>query len=90
MKIGTMELVVIFIVIYLVLDPERTLQYAKKAGKMLRSVKIYISSMTEDIKESVVETLQELKEPLRNLAEPLNELTKSVQKPVDELNKTIH
>lgn len=89
MKIGTMELIVIFLVAFLALGPERTMVYVRKLGKGLRTVKVYMDSLTEDLKETVVEPLQEIEKPLKDLAEPLSDLTRAVQQPVQELNQSL-
>lgn len=86
MKIGTMEFIVIFLVVFFVLGPERTVLYARKLGKLLRTLKVYIGSITNDLRETVVEPLQELQEPLKDIAAPLEELTQVTQRSVNELN----
>ena len=62
MRIGTSELVVIFIVALLVLGPER-FQSMQKAGKFLSSIKVYADKLSEDINESIVEPLEEVQKP---------------------------
>ncbi len=96
MKIGTMEILVILLIAYLVLGPERTVQYTKKLGQMLRTLRIYINSFTEDITESVTEPLQELQKPLEELKKPFEEMQKPleeamdlVRQPMDELQQTV-
>lgn len=85
MKIGTLELVVILLVAFLVLGPDQTLAYTRKIGKALRTLKVYINSFTEDIRENVAEPLSELAEPISGLTEPLAEIAK----PLDEVRKTV-
>lgn len=89
MKIGTLELIVILLIAFLVLGPERTVLYTRKLGKSLRTLKIYINSFTDDLKETVVEPLQEIQEPLNELKKPLEDAVRTVQQPVDELNTTL-
>ncbi len=90
MKIGTMEFIVIFLVVFFVLGPERTVLYARKLGKLLRTLKVYIGSITNDLRETVVEPLQELQEPLKDIAAPLEELTQVTQKSINELNSATY
>lgn len=78
MKLGGAELLVIVLVMVFVLGPERTVLYARKAGKWLRVLKVYLSSMTEDLRETVIEPLQEIQEPLKAMAKPIDELTEAV------------
>lgn len=90
MKIGMMELVVILLVAFFVLGPEKTVAYSRKIGKALRTLRIYINSFTDDIRETVTEPLSELAEPVReamepigDLTKPLQDVTKAVQQPVE-------
>lgn len=96
MKIGMMELVVILLVAFFVLGPEKTVAYSRKIGKALRTLRIYINSFTDDIRETVTEPLSELAEPVReamepisDLTKPLQDVTKAVQQPVDELKTAV-
>lgn len=89
MKIGTMELVVILLVAFLVLGPEKTALYTKKLGKSLRALRIYINSFTEDFTETVTEPLQDLQQPLEELRKPLEESVQAVRKPMDELQDSL-
>ena len=97
MKIGTMELIVILLIAFLVLGPDRTIMYTRKLGKGLRTLRIYINSFTEDIRETVTEPLAEIQQPLNELAKPFEELSKpleeaakSIQQPVNELKSTVN
>ena len=78
MKIGAMELIVIFIVALLVIGPDKLPQYAKKFGNALREFRKASADMTQDIRESVVEPLEEAQRPLREAMEPLEELNREV------------
>lgn len=89
MKIGTMELLVILIVAFLVLGPEKTVIYARKLGKWLRTLKTYINSITEDLKDTVVEPLKEIQEPLKDITKQLGEMANAVENPVNDLSKTL-
>ena len=87
MRVSTSELLVIFVVALLVLGPEKMPKYAKKAGKLLSSVKVYADKLTEDINESVVEPLEEVQKPLKEAVEPLTTITKDIKKSVDDIGK---
>ena len=96
MKIGMMELVVILLVAFFVLGPEKTVSYARKIGKWLKTLRIYVNSFTDDIRETVTEPLSEMAEPINDLAKPLielvqalSEVTKAVQDPVNELKTAV-
>ena len=88
MRIGTMELLVILLVAFLVLGPEKTAQYTKKAGKAIRTLKFYMNSFTDDLKEplqEITQPLEEIKKPLEELKQPLEEL----KKPLAELKNPL-
>lgn len=97
MKIGTMELLVILLIAFLVLGPDRTAAYTKKLGKGLRTLRIYMNSFTEDVTETVTEPLrdlqqplEELKKPFEDLQKPLEESLQAVRAPMDELEQAVH
>lgn len=87
MRVSTSELLVIFVVALLVLGPEKMPKYAKKAGKLLSSVKVYADKLTEDINESIVEPLGEVQKPLKDAIEPLTNITKDIEKSVSDIGK---
>ena len=95
MKIGVMELVVIFIVALLVIGPDKLPLYAKKLGGALRDFRKASADMTKEIRENVVDPLEEAQKPLREAMEPLedlnrdlNENLKSVEKGLNGIGKT--
>lgn len=89
MRIGTSELVVIFIVALLVLGPEKIPKYAKKAGKLLSSIKVYADKLSEDINETIVEPLEEVKKPLKKAVEPLKDISDDISKPIQDIKKSV-
>lgn len=89
MRIGGAELLVILLMAYLLLGPEKTVVYAVKAGKWIRTMKIYISSITEDLTETVEEPLNELKQPLQELEKPMNILAAELETSAQELSRQI-
>ena len=96
MGIGGMELMLIIIIAMLVIGPARTTIYARKVGKWLRILKAYVSSMTDEIKDTVAEPLSELAQPMREITKPFEELTKDVNtavqsasKPLDDLSRQV-
>ncbi len=90
MRIGTSELVVIFIVALLVLGPDKVPKYAKKAGKMLSSIKVYADKLSEDINESIVEPLEEVQKPLKKAVEPLKDISNDISKPIKDIKKSVN
>lgn len=79
MKIGAMELIVIFIIALLVIGPDKLPTYARKFGNALREFRKASSDITQDIRESVVDPLEEAQRPLRDAMEPLEELNRDVR-----------
>lgn len=86
-RIGTSELLIIFVVALLVLGPDKVPQYARKAGQLLGSLKGYANKLTEDINESVVEPLEDMKKPLKDVVDPLNKTSRDLNKTVNEIGK---
>lgn len=79
MKIGVMELIVIFIVALVVLGPDKLPEYARKLGSALGEFRKATTTLTSDIKEGVVAPLEEAQEPLRQAVEPLDDLRNEVK-----------
>lgn len=88
MKIGSMELIVVLIVLLVVLGPKQTVLYARKLGKLLRVLKVYLGSLMGELQETVVEPLQEMNEPLKEMVKPLEDLAQTVQMPVPLAQQT--
>ena len=89
MQIRGTELLVVFLVMLVVLGPERTTLYARKLGKWLRVAKIYVSSMTEELKETVTEPLAEMQEPLKQITKPLETLTDEITSNVRDVSRPL-
>ena len=68
MKIGFAEIVIISIVAFMALGPEKFPQFAKMIGRMLKEVKILTRDLSKEIRESVTEPLEDVgkmvKEPI--------------------------
>ncbi len=58
--IGMNELIVIFVLAAIVLGPERITRVAREAGKFIRNLKGYFSSLTGELK-SELDILDDLK-----------------------------
>ncbi len=85
MKIGIVELLVIFIVALFAVGPDKLPSYARKLGEALAQFKKYSEEATKDIKESIVEPLEAAQKPLRDAVEPLEEIDRSVRGSVKEV-----
>ena len=59
MKIGALELLVIFVVALLVIGPDKLPQYARKFGNAMREFRKASSDVTQEIRESVIDPLEE-------------------------------
>ena len=79
MKIGFLELLVVFVVALLVIGPDKLPAYARKFGNALREFRKASSDITQDIRESVVDPLEEAQRPLREAIEPLEKLDRDVR-----------
>jgi len=58
--IGMNELIVIFLLAAIVLGPERLARVARQAGKLIRNLKAYFSSLSDELK-SELDILDEIK-----------------------------
>ena len=95
MKIGALELLVVFVVSLLVIGPDKLPQYAKKFGAAMREFRKASQDATEEIRQSVIDPLEEAQKPLKEAMEPIEELgkglkedVKSVEKELKDLGKT--
>ena len=64
--IGMNELVIIFVLAAIVLGPERLARVAREAGKHVRNLKAYFSSLTGELK-SELDILDELNKVKKDL-----------------------
>jgi len=48
--IGMNELIIVFLLATIVLGPERLVRVAREAGKLIRNIKAYFSSLTDELK----------------------------------------
>ncbi|MCD8086075.1 MAG: twin-arginine translocase TatA/TatE family subunit [Clostridiales bacterium] len=90
MKIGVMELIVIFIVALLVIGPDKLPEYAKKLGVALGEFRKATGDLTADIKEGVIEPLEQAQEPLRQAVEPLDDLRSEVEGELKEVETSFN
>ena len=94
MKIGALELLVVFVVALLVIGPDKLPLYAKKFGAAMREFRKASQDVTQEIRESVIDPLEEAKKPLKEAIEPIEELQnglkadiKSVEKEIKDIGK---
>ena len=89
MKIGLMELVVVFLVALVVIGPDKLPGYARKLGVALREFRKASADITKEVRENVVEPLEEAQRPLREAVEPLEELDREVRGDLKGLEKDL-
>ncbi len=89
MRIGAMELVVIFLVALFVIGPDKLPEYARKLGIALNEFRKVSSEMTKDIKESVVDPLEEAQRPLKEALEPLEQMNKDVRNDIRQVENDL-
>ena len=87
MKIGALELMVVFIVALIAIGPDKLPAYARKLGQALQEFRRVSADVTKDVRESVIEPLEEAQKPLREAMEPLVELDRAVRKDIKDLEK---
>ena len=89
MKIGFLELIVVFIVALLAIGPDKLPSYARKLGAALREFRKAPADVTKDVRENVIEPLEEAQRPIREAMEPLTELDKEVRQDIRSIEKDI-
>ena len=89
MKIGFLELLVVFIVALLAIGPDKLPSYARKLGVALREFRKATSDVTKDVRENVIEPLEEAQRPIREAIEPLTELDREVRQDIRSIEKDI-
>ncbi|MBO4915818.1 MAG: twin-arginine translocase TatA/TatE family subunit [Oscillospiraceae bacterium] len=89
MKIGALELVVIFIVVLLVIGPDKLPQYARKFGNAMREFRKASADVTQELKESVIDPLEEAQAPLREAMQPIEELDQSLKSDIKDVEDSI-
>ena len=72
MKIGFTELILVAIVAFVVIGPDKLPEYARKLGKMLRELKKYTGAASEEIQKNVVEPLNEIQAPIEKTGQAWN------------------
>lgn len=88
MRMGIMELVVIFVVALFVLGPDKLPYYARKLGEGLKEFRKVSSEVTKDLRESVIEPLEEAQRPIKEAMEPITELEKDVRGDMEEIKRS--
>ena len=90
MKIGAMELIVIFIVALLVIGPDKLPQVAKRFGSALREFKKASADVTQEIREDIVEPLEDIQQPFRDALEPVEELDRTIRGDIKAVEKDLN
>ncbi|MCD7945360.1 MAG: twin-arginine translocase TatA/TatE family subunit [Clostridiales bacterium] len=90
MKIGFMEIVVVFVVALLLIGPDKLPEFAKKLGAGLRAFRDATKDLTSEIRENVVEPLEEAQAPIREAMEPLEEMDKEIKESVKEVQTSLN
>ena len=82
--IGGNELIVILLLAAIILGPERLARTAREAGKFVRNVKNYFTSLTSELKSEldVLDDLEKIKKDMTNLT-----VLEDVQKIKKDLSK---
>ena len=87
MKIGFLELIVVFIVALLAIGPDKLPFYARKLGIALREFRKATADVTKDVRENMIEPLEEAQRPIREAIEPLTELDREVRQDIRGIEK---
>lgn len=87
MKIGFLELIVVFIVALLAIGPDKLPSYARKLGIALQEFRKATADVTKDVRENVIEPLEEAQRPIREAIEPITELDREVRQDIQSIEK---
>ena len=87
MKIGFLELVLVFVVALLAIGPDKLPSFAQKLGAALREFRKATADMSKDVRENVIEPLEEAQWPIRDAIEPLAELDREVRQDIQSIEK---
>lgn len=87
MKIGFLELIVVFVVALLAIGPDKLPSFARKLGVALREFRKATADMSKDVRENVIEPLEEAQRPIREAIEPLTELDQEVRQDIQSIEK---
>ena len=87
MKIGFLELIVVFVVALLAIGPDKLPSYARKLGVALREFRKAAADMSKDVRENVIEPLEEAQRPIREAIEPITELDREVRQDIQGIQK---
>lgn len=87
MKIGFLELVLVFVVALLAIGPDKLPSFAQKLGAALREFRKATADMSKDVRENVIEPLEEAQRPIRDAIEPLAELDREVRQDIQSIEK---
>ena len=66
LNVGGPEIIVLMLLAVIVLGPERLARVAREAGKLVRNVKAYFQSLSDELKTEL-DVLDDLKEIKRDL-----------------------
>ena len=88
MKIGITELILVAIVAFVVIGPDKLPEYARKLGKMLRELKKYTGAASEEIQKNVVEPLNEIQAPIKEAVAPLTDIKKDIDDSMKDVTKS--
>jgi sec-independent protein translocase protein TatB len=85
LKLGFSELVVILVVAMLVIGPDKLPYYARNAGKALKGFRRELNQTTEEVRETLDESMGDVIAPIREMkqgAEALRQEGKNAVKDV--------
>ena len=87
MKIGFLELIIVFAVALLAIGPDKLPSFARKLGVALREFRKATADMSKDVRENVIEPLEEAQRPIREAIEPITELDREVRRDIQGIQK---
>lgn len=82
MKISLVELLVVFLVAFVFIGPDKMPEYTRKGLQLLKKFRSYTSKLTEEMNGAIADPLQEA-------VSPITELADEIKKPLEDVKKEI-
>ncbi len=85
MKLGFAEIIIVLLVAMVVIGPDKLPYYARNAGKMLQSFRKALNETTEEVRETLDETMGDVLDPIKDLKKEADELQSEMKGTVKEV-----
>lgn len=84
MKLGFAEIIVILVVAMIVIGPDKLPYVARNAGKTLRSFRKALNEATEEVRDTLDETMGDVMEPIKDIKRETDGIRQELKSTVKE------